>query len=113
MPKIFEFVKLNTIKRYIKTVIGKKASTTAVEQLLSYTNEIVRNTIKEADQLAKKERKKTILTRYMEIAIENKFQKRQLTAKEIFAQLIGLKSSELGELVLKVKDYVQEQKSAK
>jgi len=105
--KRIEFVKFNTIKTYIKDVIGMKAGTSATNKLKAAINSTTRDIIKDAEQIAKDEGKKTILARHLDEVIPNHIGKRKLTAEETTEQILNKTPTEIAQISAAIQKFLR------
>ena len=110
MPKESQLVKSNTILNYIKQVQKIKVRKSAADSLRSRFNALIKTVIKEAKDLCKEEKKKTIMPRHMAAALEKHLGKRHLSIPEIMDEIKRLSAVELGKLSKQLKNYIVEEK---
>ena len=107
MPTKTEFVRFNTIKEYINQSKNMRASDAAIQALIARFNDAVVSVITEAQALAKKDKRKTIMGTHMAAALEKYLGKRHLTWEETSDEIIRQNPADLGNISKAINDYIK------
>ncbi|EKD28858.1 MAG: hypothetical protein ACD_79C00182G0003 [uncultured bacterium] len=113
MPEEMDLVKTNTLKRYIWDVKKLRVSSTSVEDLRIKGNNILKDIIAIASDLARKEKRDTIMPRDTDPAIEKILGNQDLKANDLFEEMKKLNPIELGELSKMISSYISAEKEKK
>lgn len=113
MPKEMDLIKTNTINRYVKEILKMRISKTAATTLVIRFNDLLKKILREGQQLAKKEKRNTIMPRDIETAIQDNIGKKRLTWEEVSAEIKHLSAIDLGNLSKTILKYIQEEKEKK
>lgn len=110
MPKkttAIEFIRSNTIKEYINKIKKMRSSDDAVSLLLRRFNETIETVIASAQELAKEDKRNTILEQDITTSLEKHLGKRDLTWEETTEQIILKNPADLGKISKAINDYIQ------
>lgn len=110
MPKkttVPEFIRSNTIKEYINKVKKMRSSDDAVSLLLRRFNETIEAVLTSAQELAKEDKRNTILEQDITTSLEKHLGKRDLTWEETTEQIIRQNPVDLGKISKAINDYIQ------
>lgn len=113
MPKEMDLIKDGTIRSYAKDVLDIRISTTAVDNVRTRFNDIIKTVMREAMNTAKKEDRSTIMPRDIDEQLEANLGKKNLSIDDIVDQIKRLNAIEIGALVKSVNQYIQEEKEKK
>jgi histone H3/H4 len=97
MTKV-DFISFLAVKNYILRKEKIKSEKTALKKLASRFNEEIKKVIADAGKLAKKKRRKTILKRDIEAALEKNLGKINLTWQETLQEILKQNPTELGHI---------------
>lgn len=110
MPKkteTTEFIRSNTIKEYINKIKKMRSSDDAVGLLLRRFNETIETVLTSAQELAKQNKRNTILEQDITTSMEKHLGKRDLTWEETSEQIIRQNPADLGKISQTINDYIQ------
>ena len=110
MPTKAEFIRFNTIKEYINQTKNMRASDAAIQALITRFNDAVVSVITEAQALAKKDKRKTIMGTHIAQALEKYLGKRHLTWEETSEEIIRQNPADLGNISKAIQQYIQKSK---
>ena len=110
MPKRIGFVPYNTVKDYIKDVHNMRSDKAGTKKLVSRINSIIKTVISEAKTLAKKEDRKTIISKDMKTALENNIGKKHLNWQETLKEVLKQTPADLGKISKGVNKYIETNK---
>ncbi len=105
-----DFLMFQVIKKYISRKEKLKSSDGAIDKLMERFNEKIKKVIADAGNLAKKDKRKTILPRHMEAALEKNLGKTDLTWKELLEEFLKQNPTDLGKLSEGISIYLRKQK---
>ena len=106
MPnKKVEFIRFNTIKEYINDILQMRSSDSAVKKSLSEFDSAIETVLKEAGELAKEDKRNTVMDQDVILAIEKHLGKRHLTWQETAEEIIRQNPADLVDDGLKVYQY--------
>jgi len=109
MPnKKVEFIRFNTIKEYINDILQMRSSDSAVKKSLSEFDFAIEAVLKEAGELAKEDKRNTVMDQDIISAIEKHLGKRHLTWQETAEEIIRQNPADLGKISKAIKDYIEE-----
>lgn len=104
------FLMFQVIKKYISRKEKLKSSAGAIDKLIDRFNEEIKIVITDAGKLAKKNKRKTILPRHMEAALEKNLGKTGLSWKELLDEFLKQKPTDLGKISEGISIYLRKQK---
>ena len=107
MPKKTQFLKFHTIKRYIIDVRKMRSSEDAVKRLMKAFDSVIETVITEAQKLAKKDKRDTIMEEDITPPLEKHLGKRHLTWQETARELIRQNPTDLGKISKTINDYIE------
>ena len=110
MPTKAEFIRFNTIKEYINQTKNMRASDAAIQALITRFNDTVVSVITEAQALAKKDKRKTIMGTHIAQALEKYLGKKHLTWEETSEEIIRQNPADLGNISKAIQQYIQKSK---
>ena len=110
MPTKAEFIRFNTIKEYINQTKNMRASDAAIQALTARFNDVVVSVITEAQALAKKDKRKTIMGTHIAQALEKYLGKKHLTWEETSEEIIRQNPADLGNISKAIQQYIQKSK---
>jgi len=113
MPEEMDLIKLNTIKRYIKTVKKMRISSSSANELRIRFNGILKKIISEGAASAKKDKRSTIMPRDITPAIAAALGKKTATPRDLLKSIKKLNPIAMGELSKLIKNYIEEEKRKK
>jgi histone H3/H4 len=113
MASEMDIIKLNTLKRYIWDVQKLRVSGTSADDLRVKGNKILKDIIAVASDLAREDKRDTIMPRDTDPAIEQILGNQDLKAGDLFKEIKKLNPIELGELSKMITAYIQEEKESK
>ena len=113
MPTKTEFIRFNTIKEYINQSKNMRASDAAIQMLIARFNDAVVSVITEAQALAKKDKRKTLMGTHMAQALEKYLGKRHLTWQETSEEIIRQNPADLGNISKTINEYIQKAQKQK
>lgn len=105
-----DFISFYAIKKYIPREEKLKSATKALEKLIGRFNEEIKKVISDAAEIAKDDRKKTILPRHIEASLEKNLGKIELTWQELLEELLKQKPTDLGHISEGITIYLRKQK---
>lgn len=108
-----EFIKFNTIKKYINDVLQMRSSTDAIEKLIKDFDSTIETVITEAEKLAKEDKRNTIMEQDIIIALEKHLGKKHLTWEEISGEIIRQIPADLGKISKSINDYIEKDQGKK
>jgi histone H3/H4 len=107
MPKVQKgFIKPNTIKDYITTVIKMRSSEGAINELAAALDDTVVTIIATAQELAQAAKRTTIMEQDITAAIEKHIGKKHLSYEELSAEIILQNPADLGKISKAINDYI-------
>lgn len=108
MPKKkAEFVKLNTIKEYINDNLKMRSSDSAVKLSMKEFDSAIEIVLKEAGELAKEDKRNTVMDQDIISAVEKHLGKRNLTWQETAEEIIRKNPTDLGKISKAINDYIE------
>ncbi len=105
-----DFLSVYSLKNYIVKHIKLKSSDSAIDQLIDRFNKEIKKVIADAGNLAKKDKRKTILPRDIEASLEKNLGKTDLTGKELLAEFLKQNPTDLGKISEGISIYLRKQK---
>jgi histone H3/H4 len=100
------FLKLNTIKTYIKEKNQMRSNKKAIENLIEVLDNFVSEMLLTASKIAKKEKRNTILQEDIDHAIESHLKTKALSWEEISDLIIKQNPTNIGKISNKINNYV-------
>ncbi len=108
LKKKIELLKTNTVKSYVKEKIKLKIAKDSVELFSKEMNNQGEKILKKAGKFSKEEEFKTIMLQHMIKALEEQFGEKELSLNEIYEKIENLSAVEIGKLIKKIKEHIQE-----
>ena len=105
-----EFVRFNTIKEYITDVQHMRSSTGAVHKLIQEFDLSIEDVLKDAGELAKEDKRNTIMDQDIIPALEKHLGKKHLTWQETAQEIILKNPTDIGKISKAIHDYIDKQK---
>jgi len=105
-----DFLSVYSLKNYIVKQVKLKSADDAIDKLIDRFNKEIKKVIANAGNLAKKDRRKTILTRDIEAALEKNLGKTDLTWKELLDDFFKQNPTDLGKISEGISIYLRKQK---
>ncbi len=113
MPKKAEFLKFNTIKAYINDMLKMRASESAVKKSIAEFDTAIETVLKEAGEIAKQDKRNTIMDQDIIFAVEKHLGKRNLTWQETVDEIIRKNPTDLGKISKAINDYIDKDQGNK
>jgi len=107
MPKKAEFIKFNTIKEYINDTLKMRSSESAVKLSMKEFDSAIETVLKEAGELAKQDKRNTVMDQDIISAVEKHLGKRNLTWEETAEEIIRKNPTDLGKISKAINDYIE------
>jgi len=107
MPDKAEFIKFNTIKAYINDVLKMRSSESAVKLSMKEFDSAIETVLKEAGELAKQDKRNTVMDQDIISAVEKHLGKRNLTWQETAEEIIRKNPTDLGKISKAINDYIE------
>ncbi len=107
MPNKAEFIKFNTIKEYFKDAFKMRSSEGAVKKAMSEFDLAIETVLKEAGELAKENKRNTVMDQDIISAVEKHLGKRNLTWQETAEEIIRQNPTDLGKISKAINDYIE------
>jgi len=105
-----DILMFHSVKRHISDIEKIKSSEEAVEKLVERFNEEIKKVIKDAGNLAQKDRRKTILLRDVEAALKKNLGKVNLSWQELLEEFLKQNPTDLGRISEGISTYLREHK---
>lgn len=105
-----DFIKRSAVKAHISSLKKTRISKTALNKLIRKLNSLTRTLIKESRDLARKDKRSTIMPRDMAEAIEKTVGRKHLTWQEVAKQITRLGPIELGNISKAIDQHIEKQK---
>ena len=102
-----EFIRFNTIKEYINDILKMRSSESAVKLSMKEFDSAIETVLKEAGNLAKEDKRNTIMDQDIEAAVEKHLGKRYLTWQETAEEIIRQNPTDLGKISKAINDYIE------
>ncbi len=102
-----EFIKFNTIKAYINDILKMRSSESAVKKSMSEFDSAIETVLKEAGELAKQDKRNTVMDQDIISAVEKHLGKRNLTWQETAEEIIRKNPTDLGKISKAINDYIE------
>jgi len=109
MPNKAEFIKFNTIKAYINDILKMRSSESAVKKSMSEFDSVIETVLKEAGELAKENKRNTIMDEDIAPALEKHLGKKHLTWQETAEEIIRQNPTDLGKISKAINDYIEKE----
>ena len=109
MPNKAEFIKFNTIKAYINDILKMRSSESAVKKSMSEFDSVIETVLKEAGELAKENKRNTIMDEDIASALEKHLGKKHLTWQETAEEIIRQNPTDLGKISKAINDYIEKE----
>ena len=93
-----EFIKFNTIKSYINDILKMRSSESAVKLSMKEFDSAIEIVLKEAGELAKEDKRNTVMDQDIISAVEKHLGKRHLTWQETAEEIIRQNPADLGKI---------------
>ncbi len=103
-----EFIKTNTIKDYVKTTHSFRSADDAVCELISRFNTLIETVVIESINLAKEDKRTTILLKDIQIALEKVVGKKYLNWEDVLKEILRQKPTDLGNISAGIMNYIKE-----
>jgi len=107
MPDKAGFIKFNTIKAYINDVLKMRSSESAVKLSMKEFDSAIETVLKEAGELAKQDKRNTVMDQDIISAVEKHLGKRNLTWQETAEEIIRKNPTDLGKISKAINDYIE------
>mgnify|MGYP001597087309 FL=1 len=113
MPTKAEFIKFNTIKEYINVILKMRSSESAVKKAISEFDSAIEKVLKEAGELAKEDKRNTVMDQDIISSVEKHLGKRNLTWQETAEEIIRQNPTDLGKISKAINDYIEKEQEKK
>jgi len=113
MPNKAEFIKFNTIKEYINDSLKMRSSESAVKLSMKEFDSAIEIVLKEAGELAKEDKRNTVMDQDIISAVEKHLGKRNLTWQETAEEIIRKNPTDLGKISKAINDYITKEQKKK
>lgn len=110
MAEEFEIIHQGTIQRFVNDELDMQVSETGVETVHGRFNDLIKRTIREAKNDARKEDRKRILIRHLEESLEKNLGDRTPEPPELMDDIEDMGPIEIGDLVKLINNHVDELK---
>ena len=110
MPNKAEFIKFNTIKAYINDILKMRSSESAVKKSMSEFDTAIETVLKEAGELAKQDKRNTVMDQDIISAVEKHLGKKNLTWQETAEEIIRQNPTDLGKISKAINDYIEKER---
>ena len=107
------FIKFNTIKAYINDILKMRSSESAVKKSMSEFDTAIETVLKEAGELAKQDKRNTVMDQDIISAVEKHLGKKNLTWQETAEEIIRQNPTELGKISKAINDYIEKEQRNK
>ena len=104
------FLMFHVIKNYISKKEKFKSAEDAINKLMERFNQAIKTVLADSGKLAAKDRRKTILQRDVEAALEKNLGKTDLTAQELLEEVLKQNPTDLGHISQGISIYLRKQK---
>ncbi|OGY84332.1 MAG: hypothetical protein A3I91_05050 [Candidatus Kerfeldbacteria bacterium RIFCSPLOWO2_02_FULL_42_19] len=108
-----EFIKFNAIKEYINNTLKMRSSESAVKKSLSEFDSAIEKVLQEAGELAKEDKRNTVMDQDIISAVEKHLGKRNLTWQETAEEIIRHNPTDLGKISKAINDYIEKDQGKK
>jgi len=113
MPNKAEFIKFNTIKAYINDILKMRSSESAVKLSMKEFDSAIETVLKEAGELAKEDKRNTVMDQDIISAVEKHLGKKNLTWQETVEEIISKNPTDLGKISKAINDYIEKDQGNK
>lgn len=113
LPKKVEFIKFNTIKQYINDTFKMRSSESAVKKSMSEFDTAIETVLKEAGEIAKGDKRNTVMDQDIISAVEKHLGKKNLTWQETAEEIIRKNPTDLGKISKAINDYIEKDQGSK
>jgi len=113
MPNKAEFIKFNTIKEYINDILKMRSSDSAVKLSMKKFDSAIETVFKEAGELAKEDKRNTVMEQDIILAVKKHLGKRNLTWQETAEEIIRKNPTDLGKISKAINDYIEKDQGDK
>ena len=113
MPNKAEFIKFNTIKAYINDILKMRSSESAVKLSMKEFDSAIEIVLKEAGELAKQDKRNTVMDQDIISAVEKHLGKKNLTWQETAEEIIRQNPTDLGKISKVINDYIEKEQRNK
>ena len=108
-----EFIRFNTIKEYINDNLKMRSSDSAVKLSIKEIDSAIETVLKEAGELAKEDKRSTVMDQDIISAVEKHLGKRHLTWQETAEEIIRQNPADLGKISKAINDYIAKDQKKK
>ncbi|MCK5283560.1 MAG: NFYB/HAP3 family transcription factor subunit [Nanoarchaeota archaeon] len=108
-----EFIRFNTIKEYINDNLKMRSSDNAVKLSIKEIDSAIETVLKEAGELAKEDKRNTVMDQDIISAVEKHLGKRYLTWQETAEEIIRQNPADLGKISKTINDYIEKEQRNK
>ena len=108
-----EFIRFNTIKEYINDNLKMRSSDNAVKLSIKEIDSAIETVLKEAGELAKEDKRNTVMDQDIISAVEKHLGKRHLTWQETSEEIIRQNPADLGKISKSINDYIEKDQRKK
>lgn len=102
-----EFIRFNTIKKYINDILKMRSSDSAVKKFIKEFDLSIEAVLKEAGKLAKEDKRNTVMDQDIIPALEKHLGKKHLTWQETAEEVIHQNPTDLGKISKAINDYIE------
>jgi histone H3/H4 len=102
-----EFIKTNTIKTHIKKTYDLRSEDDGVQELISRFSSLIETVLSVSVDLAKAEKRKTILLKDIQTALEKVVGKKYLSWEDILKEVLRQNPTDLGKISKGIMDYIK------
>jgi len=113
MPIKAEFIKFNTIKAYINDILKMRSAESAVKLSMKEFDSAIETVLKEAGELAKQDKRNTVMDQDIISAVEKHLGKKNLTWQETAEEIIRKNPTDLGKISKSINDYIEKEQRNK
>lgn len=113
MPNKTGFIKFNTVKKYINDILKMRSSESAVKKSTSEFDSAIETVLKEAGEIAKEDKRNTVMDQDIISAVEKHLGKRHLTWEETAEEIIRQNPADLGKISKAIHDYIEKEQRNK
>jgi histone H3/H4 len=108
-----EFIKFNTIKAYINDTLKMRSAESAVKKSMGEFDTAIETVLKEAGELAKQDKRNTVMDQDIISAVEKHLGKKNLTWQETADEIIRQNPTDLGKISKTINDYIEKEQRNK
>ena len=102
-----EFIRFNTIKEYINDNLKMRSSDSAVKLSIKEIDSAIETVLKEAGEMAKEDKRNTVMDQDIISAVEKHLGKRHLTWQETAEEIIRQNPADLGKISKSINDHIE------